>query len=193
MVCAALPRPRVKWHATHPYRPGVNRTGHPPIGVDGPRCGVALRSPPSTKGFRCLPLPRRRGGRRSSSSWNRSVAGRQTVSFPGHDDSGRGGACHRTLSRSCVWECPRLGEENPKLRHGMHCFMGIRGRIGGTVSVWAKRRSAAMTRITRLGTSALVLSTSRFDGTTQETLQFGEHPLATCPRNRSQSRGLMSK
>ena len=37
MVCAALPRPRVKWHATHPYRPGVNRTGHPPIGVDVPR------------------------------------------------------------------------------------------------------------------------------------------------------------
>ncbi len=29
--------------AGHPYRPGVNRTGHPPIGVDRPRRGVALR------------------------------------------------------------------------------------------------------------------------------------------------------
>src|SRR5215218_8966290 len=45
MVCTAFPRPRVKWPATHSYRPGVNRTGHPPIGVDGPRCDVALRPP----------------------------------------------------------------------------------------------------------------------------------------------------
>ena len=183
LVCAALPRPRVKWHVTHPYpslssRRQSSRASSDQCRWPSLRCSGAVTSP--TKGFRCLPLPRRRGGQRSSSSRNRSVAGRQMASFAGHDDSGRGGACHRTLFLSCVWGCPRLGGENPEFRHSTHRFEGICGRTAGAASAWAKRPTATTTGIARPGTSPSDLSTSR-----------GDEPVSLWVPRRSSSRLLL--